>query len=66
MSVKSCETCRHFRVTSPNPLTGECRWRPPVVIPKPNGVATYAWPTVKLLDWCGQWEIKPVELPAQS
>ena len=72
MTPKACQHCIFFRQTGPErtvgetiyPPPGECRRRPPVVIPyfyyRPEiGVSEWSasthFPEVAGDEWCGEW-----------
>lgn len=62
-SNKICGECRHFNRLTAAGHSGECRWRPPTVLIRANGQPTFSWPGVLDHNWCGQWEIRPKNLP---
>lgn len=51
-----CNNCGYWRTAteSPNADSGECRWRPPVVVALPSGPVE-RYPRTRSEDWCGQW-----------
>ena len=58
---KHCGSCRFFESAGPIPgcqrgeQYGQCRCHPPTLVTI-GSLHRSEWPTVKELDWCGDWE----------
>jgi hypothetical protein len=49
----TCQNCQYYNTTTGSMRTepvGECRARPPVT--------NYAFPKVRAVEWCGEWQAK--------
>jgi hypothetical protein len=54
-----CRSCGHWQIVpdvdrGDDEPSGECRWKPPVVIPAADGVVQM-FPRTTASTWCGEW-----------
>ena len=61
MVNRRCVTCEYFALSPNQDARGECRIRPPTVVPTGGdgvNMATCAWPNVSAEAWCAEYKEK--------